>query len=198
MKSFIILKKLYILILFSLFSNLYANKTYITMGVDIDLSVNCNENVIEKIGKVLPKPGIYLGFNSFKEESNIGFHFDGNILVSSKNENLNLAFSTLLGPAFLIGNESGFLISPGISLGFMLGGTNDSTTKNTIGEFFAGIGSIFTYFFNSGFSIGLNFNYYPLTFVHYSITENNKTTKFEDFENSFTVGIMFGYTDWYR
>ena len=83
MKSFIILKKLYILILFSLFSNLYANKTYITMGVDIDLSVNCNENVIEKIGKVLPKPGIYLGFNSFKEESNIGFHFDGNIFVKT-------------------------------------------------------------------------------------------------------------------
>ena len=54
------------------------------------------------------------------------------------------------------------------------------------------------YFFKSGFSIGINLNYYPLMFVHHSSEENNMSKKFEKTENSFSIGITIGYTNWLK
>jgi hypothetical protein len=190
-----------LLLLFFIFfhPHLSAQK-YITAGFNIDFDFHCDEEVIDEIGVLIPKPSVYLGFNLFKENTKIGFHFDGKIIFSHTKEQLCLGFASLLAPSFLLllGNEKGFIISPGISFGFLLGGTNEDTNKkSTIGQAYAGIGSNITYFFKSGFSIGLNLNYYPFMFVYQSVQENDMSKRFEKIENSFSIGISIGYTNWF-
>lgn len=184
-----------------LFQHLSA-QNYITAGLNIDFGFNCNEEVINEIGIIIPKPAMYVGFNIFKEDTKIGFHFDGSIIFSHNEKELCLGFASLLAPSFLLrlGNESGFIISPGFSFGFLLGGSSHEETniKSTIGLAYVGIGSNIIYFFKSGFSIGLNLNYYPLMFVHHSSKENNVPKKFEKTENSFSIGITIAYTDWFK
>ena len=184
-----------------LFQHLSA-QNYITAGLNIDFGFNCNEEVINEIGIIIPKPAMYVGFNIFKEDTKIGFHSDGNIIFSHNEKELCLGFASLLAPSFLLrlGNESGFIISPGFSFGFLLGGSSHEETniKSTIGLAYLGIGSNIIYFFKSGFSIGLNLNYYPLMFVHHSKKENNMPQKFEKIENSFSIGITIAYTDWFK
>ena len=185
---------------FIFFSTYLSAQNYLTAGLNIDFDFNCNKEVIDEIGVVIPKPGMYLGCNIFKEDTKIGFHFDGKIIFSHNKEQFSLGFASLLAPSFLflLGNEKGFIIAPGISFGFLLGGTNEDTNKkSTIGQAYAGIGSNITYFFTSGFSIGLNLNYYPLMFVHQSVKENDMSRKFEKIENSFSTGISIGYTNWF-
>ena len=189
-----------LLLLFFIFfhPHLSAQK-YITAGFNIDFDFHCDEEVIDEIGVLIPKPSVYLGFNLFKENTKIGFHFDGKIIFSHTKEQLCLGFASLLAPSFLLllENEKGFIISPGVSFGFLLGGTNEDTNKkSTIGQTYAGIGSNITYFFKSGFSIGLNLNYYPFMFVYQSIQENDMSKRFEKIENSFSIGISIGYTNW--
>ena len=188
------------LLFFIFFSSHLSAQNYLTAGLNIDFDFNCNKEVIDEIGVVIPKPGMYLGCNIFKEDTKIGFHFDGKIIFSHNKEQFCLGFASLLAPSFLflLGNEKGFIISPGISFGFLLGGTNENTNKkSTIGQAYAGIGSNITYFFTSGFSIGVNLNYYPFMFVHQSIKENDMSRKFEKIENSFSIGISIGYTNWF-
>ena len=184
-----------------LFQHLSA-QNYITAGLNIDFGFNCNEEVINEIGIIIPKPAMYVGFNIFKEDTKIGFHFDRSIIFSHNEKELYLGFDSLLAPSFLLrlGEESGFIISPGFSFGFLLGGSSHEETniKSTIGLAYVGIGSNIIYFFKSGFSIGLNLNYYPLMFVHHSSKENNMSKKFEKIENSFSIGITIAYTDWFK
>ena len=184
-----------------IFQHLSA-QNYITAGLNIDFGFNCNEEVINEIGIIIPKPAMYVGFNIFKEDTKIGFHFDGSIIFSHNEKELCLGFASLLAPSFLLrlGNESGFIISPGFSFGFLLGGSSHEETniKSTIGLAYLGIGSNIIYFFKSGFSIGLNLNYYPLMFVHHSSKENNVPQKFKKIENSFSIGITIAYTDWFK
>ena len=189
---------LLLMVFIFLFQRLSA-QNYITAGLNIDFGFNCNKEVIDEIGIIIPKPCMYLGFNIFKEDTKIGFHFDGNIIFSHNEKELCLGFASLLAPSFLLrlGNENGFIISPGFSFGFLLGGSSnkDTNKQSTLGLAYVGIGSNIMYFFKSGFSIGLNLNYYPLMFVYYSRKENNMSKKFEKIENSFSIGITIGYTD---
>ena len=190
-----------LLLLFFIFFHLHLSaQKYITAGFNIDFDFHCDEEVIDEIGAVIPKPSVYLGFDLFKENTKIGFHFDGKIIFSHTKEQLCLGFASLLAPSFLLllENEKGFIISPGISFGFLLGETNEDTNKkSTIGQAYAGIGSNITYFFKSGFSIGLNLNYYPFMFVYQSVQENDMSKRFEKIENSFSIGISIGYTNWF-
>ena len=190
------------LISFIFFSQHLSAQNYITAGLNIDLCFNCNEEVINEIGIIIPKPGVYVGFNIFKKDTKVGVHFDGNVIFSHNEKELCLGFASLLAPSFLLrlGNESGFIISPGFLFGFLLGGSSnkDTNKQSTIGLAYVGIGNNITYFFKSGFSIGLNLNYYPLMFVHHSSKENNVHKKFEKIENSFSIGITIAYTDWFK
>ena len=194
--------RILLLIVFMFFSQHLSAQNYITAGLNIDFGFNCNEEVINEIGIIIPKPAMYVGFNIFKEDTKIGFHFDGSIIFSHTEKELCLGFASLLAPSFLLrlGEESGFIISPGFSFGFLLGGSSHEETniKSTIGLAYVGIGSNIIYFFKSGFSIGLNLNYYPLMFVHHSSKENNMSKKFEKIENSFSIGITIAYTDWFK
>ena len=198
------MKKIRILLLmvFMFFSQHLSAQNYITAGLNIDFGFNCNKEVIDEIGIIIPKPCMYLGFNIFKEDTKIGFHSDGNIIFSHNEKELCLGFASLLAPSFLfrLGEESGFIISPGFSFGFLLGGSSNEETniKSTIGLAYVGIGSNIIYFFKSGFSIGLNLTYYPLTFVHHSNKENNMSKKFEKTETGFSIGITIGYTNRFK
>lgn len=186
-----------LLIFFIFFFKHLSAQNYITAGLNIDLCFNCNEEVINEIGIIIPKPGVYVGFNIFKKDTKIGVHFDGNIIFSHNEKELCLGFASLLAPSFLLGKENGFIISPGLSFGFLLGGSSnkDTNKQSTIGLAYVGIGNNITYFFKSGFSIGINLNYYPLMFVYHSGKENNISKEFEKIENSFSIGITIGYTD---
>ena len=181
-----------------LFQRLSA-QNYITAGVNIDFGFNCSKEVIDEIGILIPKPSMYVGGNLFKEDAKIGFHFDGNIIFSHNEKELCLGFASLLAPSFLLllGNENGFIISPGLSFGFLLGGSSNknTNTESTIVLAYVGAGSTITYFFKSGFSIGVNANYYPLMSVYHSDKENNRSKKFRKTENSFSIGITVGYTN---
>lgn len=190
------------LISFIFFSQHLSAQNYITAGLNIDFGFNCNEEIINEIGIIIPKPAVYVGFNIFKEDTKIGFHFDGNITFSHNEKELCLGFASLLAPSFLLRleKENGFIISPGLSFGFLLGGSSnkDPNKQSTLGLAYVGIGSNIMYFFKSGFSIGINLNYYPLMFVHHSSEENNMSKKFEKTENSFSIGITIGYTNWFK
>lgn len=186
---------------FMFFFSTLSAQNYITAGLNIDFGFNCNKEVIDEIGIIIPKPCMYLGFNIFKEDTKIGFHSDGNIIFSHNEKELCLGLASLLASSFLLrlGEESGFIISPGFSFGFLLGGSSndDTNIKSTIGLAYVGIGSNIMYFFKSGFSIGLNLNYYPLTFVHHSNKGHNMSKKIKKIENSFSIGITIGYTNWF-
>ena len=133
-----------------LFRHLSA-QNYITAGLNIDFGFNCDEKVIDEIGILIPKPSMYVGGNLFKEDAKIGFHFDGNIIFSHNEKELCLGFASLLAPSFLLllGNENGFIISPGLSFGFLLGGSSNknTNTESTIVLAYVGAGSTITYFF---------------------------------------------------
>ena len=189
-----------LLMVFIFLSQRLSAQNYITAGVNIDFGFNCNKEVIDEIGIIIPKPCMYLGFNIFKEDTKIGFHSDGNIIFSHNEKELCLGFASLLAPSFLLGKENGFIISPGLSFGFLLGGSSnkDTNKQSTIGQAYVGIGNNFTYLFKSGFSIGINLNYYPLMFIYHSSEENNMSKKFEKIENSFSIGITIGYTDCFK
>ena len=172
------------LLLFMFLYSPLSSQNYITVGANIDLGFNCDKAVIDEIGLIIPKPSLYLGFNIFKEHSK---------------ETLCLGFGSLLAPSFLLllTKNNGFIISPGLSFGFLLGGTSNKEKETTIGQAYIGIGSNITYFFKSGFSIGLNLNYYPLMLIHHSIKEDDISKRLEKNENSFSIGITIGYTDWF-
>ena len=193
--------RILLLMVFMFLSQHLSAQNYITAGLNIDFGFNCNKEVIDEIGVIIPKPCMYLGFNIFKEDTKIGFHSDGNIIFLHNEKELCLGFASLLAPSFLLrlGEESGFIISPGFSFGFLFGGSSnkDTNIKSSIGLAYVGIGSNIIYFFKSGFSIGLNLNYYPLTFVHHSNKENNMSKKFEKTETGFSIGITIGYTNWF-
>ena len=192
---------LLLMVFIFLFQHLSA-QNYITAGLNIDFGFNCNEEVINEIGIIIPKPAVYVGFNIFKKDTKIGFHFDGNITFSHNEKELCLGFASLLAPSFLLRleKESGFIISPGLSFGFLLGGSSnkDTNKQSTLGLAYVGIGSNIMYFFKSGFSIGLNLNYYPLMFVYHSGKENNMSKKFEKTEIGFSIGITIGYTNRFK
>ena len=103
-----------LLLFFIFFSSHLSAQNYLTAGLNIDFDFNCNKEVIDEIGVVIPKPGMYLGCNIFKEDTKIGFHFDGKIIFSHNKEQFCLGFTSLLAPSFLflLGNEKGFIISP--------------------------------------------------------------------------------------
>lgn len=187
------------LLLFMFLYSPLSSQNYITVGANIDLGFNCDKAVIDEIGLIIPKPSLYLGFNIFKENKKLGVYFDGNIIFSHSKETLCLGFGSLLAPSFLLllTKNNGFIISPGLSFGFLLGGTSNKEKETTIGQAYIGIGSNITYFFKSGFSIGLNLNYYPLMLIHHSIKEDDISKRLEKNENSFSIGITIGYTDWF-
>jgi len=191
---------IHLLLLIFLYSSLSA-QDYITIGANIDLGFNCDKEVIDETGLIIPKPSIFLDCNLFKENKKFGFHFDGNILFSHSQETLDLGFGSLLGPSFLLllGKENGFIVSPGFAFGFLLGGTSDEENdkETTFGQAYVGLGTKINYFFNSGFSIGLNLNYYPFMYIYNSTKENEVLKKFEKRENSFSIGISIGYTDYF-
>ena len=58
---------IFLLIFFIFFFQHLSAQNYITAGLNIDLCFNCNEEVINEIGIIIPKPGVYVGFNIFKK-----------------------------------------------------------------------------------------------------------------------------------
>lgn len=192
---------LYLFLMMIVISPLSA-RDYLSLGFTVDLGFNCDEEVIDEMGLMFPKPSIFFGVNHYKENETTGFHIDGNIILSHDKNAFYMGLSSLIGPSFLFPfeNESGFIISPGLSAGFILGGSSDEekNTDTTIGQAYLGIGTNVMYFFRSGFSIGLSLNYYPLMFVYHSNEENNIINKFSKRENYFSIGISIAYTDWFN
>lgn len=188
-------------LLFLIFSSSLFAQNFFTFGGAIDLSFNCDEEVIKEVGYFFPKTGLHCGFHFFNDNSKIGFYADGEAVLSYQEDCFCLGLSSLIGPTFLLetGDESGFLISPGLSAGAVLGYFSSEKPKaeGTLGQLFLGIGNKITYFFESGFSLGLNLAYHPLMNIYRSETKQDITKKFNKIENSFSVGIFIGMTDWF-
>ncbi len=190
------------LILIFLFLCSYASAhNYLTVGADLDLGFNCDDEVKDEAGLVIPMPSIFLEYNAFKENKILGFHYDGHLIYSYSEKDFMLGLSSMIGPVFIIPlkKESGFFFSSGLTAGFMLGGTIDSkeSKDKTLGLGFLGLGGDIKYFFSSGLTIGLNFTYSPLTYIASVVKENGQKRNFAKLENSFSAGISIGYTDYF-
>lgn len=203
------MKKFFIthVLLLIIFCSSVSAQSYFTGGVNLDFTFNCNKEVRDEIGVLILKPSIFLEYNTFKKNSKIGFHIDGNGCAFYNDGDLMLGLGAMIGPSFLFptGAESGFIISPGITAGFLLtGDSEDENSKSneqkdtTLGVAYLGIGTTIKYFFRSGLTIGLNLNYSPLTYISNSVTRRNNTEIFNKLENSISIGICFGFTECFK
>ncbi|MCR5218371.1 hypothetical protein [Treponema sp.] len=174
---------------------------YLTVGANINLLFNGDQEVIDETSLIFPVPSIFLEYNTFKEDRQLGFHLDGGAcFVYEEEDSLMLGLDAMIGPSFTLfpQNQSDLIISAGVTAGFMLGGTfkSEDTGDSAVGFVNIGVGSKIKYILESGLTLGLNFNYYPFMYVSSSKTENTIEETLEKEEQAFSVGISIGYTQY--
>ncbi len=198
MKRFLVL---FFLLTSNCFMAFVSAQDYLTVGANINLLFNGDQEVIDETSLIFPVPSIFLEYNTFKEDRQLGFHLDGGAcFVYEEEDSLMLGLDAMIGPSFTLfpQNQSDLIISAGVTAGFMLGGTfkSEDTGDSAVGFVNIGVGSKIKYILESGLTLGLNFNYYPFMYVSSSKTENTIEETLEKEEQAFSVGISIGYTQY--
>lgn len=167
------MKKLIISFIFliSLFGTTFANEVNTYFGLSLEGAFVPHRGFGENCAPI--RPSIMVGFDTFKENKNIGFHLSGNFLPIGWNTNsdsdesaadtlFGISISLLLGPSLKLGKS--IYISPGLSMGAALFGSD----KSTMTDSYIGVGLNTSFATSKYFLWTFSFDYYPL--YHYSST----------------------------
>lgn len=188
MKKFFI----FFFLIVSLCSSTFANAADYFAGVSLEGAFVPHNKFAENYVPI--RPSFILGLDKFMQNSNLGIHFTCNLLPigwntdedSDDNKNnvlFGISLSTFLGPSFKIGNN--FFLSPGVSMGFALFGSNNSTMSDS----YMGLGLNTYFLIYDKYYLGFTADYYPM--YHYASKSDGKQKEANDTLIRFGIYVTF-------
>lgn len=175
-----------------------SNENWLTAGFSVTYAIESVEEVKNKFPGFYP--GISLGWSTFENNKNLGFHLLINPFFyngfEEKTSPFEVSLNTLVAPVYKIGNKTSFFLSAGLSAGFLFHTESEYQEKKslTYNRWYIGVGGDCDIVFTNKFTIGFTFNYYPFCYTQIDKGYDMEKKKLKNWSSLTAIGICLGFT----